>query len=480
MSVWTRLCQLHEQNSEENKICLLSEFSNESMESYINRAEYIYGQLKDIGVKDIDEEALISKIVSGLPAEYHGFMTLWNSTEGGKDKLDKLVPRLCAEEKLVQRFFPGEQSGQALIGETSGSRGPKKNHKNNNYNSSRSYDNIKSGNRNHGNNTNYNSNRNYDNNVKGNSRTYGNHNNNINLNRHPTNIGNNSSKNVNKDRSSYKCFKCDQVGHLIRDCPQNKSENAEAVAIIAELNYSGSSNDEYSGWILDSGANEHMSGTLSLFSSYKKLKTPRSVRFGDGNIRQAIGMGDIKLTVVISHKLYQDVLIKNVWYVPYLRRNLVSQSLMMQRGMIGEIGPDKVTMINPTSGKVLFHAFRKGGLLHLWLKNNELGLTMETCIAESSDHKKKELTLWHERLVHNNLANIEDMSKLNSVIGLPDLSGSNQKEDTSNDKIKCVSCNLGKQHRKTFPERMQPRATKIGQRLHIDMCGPIGVATLGG
>lgn len=72
--------------------------------------------------------------------------------------------------------------------------------------------------------------------------------------------------NLNKDRSSYKCFKCSEVGHLIRDCSKDRAENVEAVALLAESNYSGSIRSGSSGWILDSGAMEHMTSMYGLFN----------------------------------------------------------------------------------------------------------------------------------------------------------------------------------------------------------------------
>lgn len=77
---------------------------------------------------------------------------------------------------------------------------------------------------------------------------------------------------------------------------------------------------------------------------------------------------------------------------------------------------------------------------------------MEVNVAVSDETKKsQELRLRHERLVHNNMSNIEEMSKLNSVAGLPDLSGANKDANTSIDTINCISCKMGKQARKWFP-----------------------------
>lgn len=113
-------------------------------------------------------------------------------------------------------------------------------------------------------------------------------------------------------------------------------------------------------------------------------------------------------------------------------------------------------------------------LLHLWLRNNQVYSTSTDLDAA------KELELWHCRLAHNYRNNIVNMSKNRAAIGLPDFGEALQKQRTSQDVIKCISCSLGKQARMSFPRRSKPRATKIGERIHIDMCGPVDVSTLAG
>lgn len=109
--------------------------------------------------------------------------------------------------------------------------------------------------------------------------------------------------------------------------------------IVAELNYL-SSNIESKDWILDSAASKHMSGSLNHFHNHEVLKNARNVRFGGGNMRQALGVGDVLLQTIVSPGVYQEVIIEGVWYVSHLKRNLISLILMMRRGFAGEITKD--------------------------------------------------------------------------------------------------------------------------------------------
>lgn len=73
--------------------------SSESVQDFIARAEYIHGNLKDIGVV-LDEATLVAKIVSGLTSEYTNFMSNWCGTDDSKQTLAHLLPRLMAEEQI--------------------------------------------------------------------------------------------------------------------------------------------------------------------------------------------------------------------------------------------------------------------------------------------------------------------------------------------------------------------------------------------
>lgn len=60
--MWERLAAVHEQKSQANKMVLQKRFfdlemsKEESVQDYMSRAEYLYGQLNDIGVTGIGED----------------------------------------------------------------------------------------------------------------------------------------------------------------------------------------------------------------------------------------------------------------------------------------------------------------------------------------------------------------------------------------------------------------------------------------
>lgn len=461
--IWSRLTAIHDQKSAACKNLLQKEFfdiskqEDESVSEYISRAEKIFGQLQDIGLRSIDSDALVSRIVTGLPEQYMAFMSRWSSEDSHRQTLNELLPQLMAEEKLIQQFTKGK-GGLALMGE--GSRG---NSYGRRYKPPYSYRNNQS------------SHNTYSQDHKNSTyRNFSKKNNSVNNNKNTNEANSNQEKRI---PARYRCYICKVKGHLNKDCPSRKSKRVyEATAIVAESHYSRSVYNKPDGWILDSGSTNHMSYNSSLFSSYKHLEVPRTVQLGDGNVGYAIGEGEVTLQTVIEPGVYRSVIAKDVWHVPEVKRNLISQSNMMKKNIIGDIKTDRVIM-RDTDGKPIFSAFMRGDLLHLWLKNNEEEFAEANLTVID---KETELDLWHRRLAHNNFINVENMSKFGSVKGLPNLVGALQKSGTSIQTIKCISCKLGKQPRKHFPRRSQPRATVVGERLHIDMCGPIPVATIAG
>nr|GEY38953.1 retrovirus-related Pol polyprotein from transposon TNT 1-94 [Tanacetum cinerariifolium] len=80
--------------------------------------------------------------------------------------------------------------------------------------------------------------------------------------------------------------------------------------------------------------------------------------------------------------------------------------------------------------------------------------------------------LWHRRLSHLNFDTINLLSKNDIVVGLP--------------KLKFIkdhlysSCELGKAKRKSFHTKLSPSSKRQLQLLHMDLCGPMRVASING
>nr|GEZ75471.1 hypothetical protein [Tanacetum cinerariifolium] len=80
--------------------------------------------------------------------------------------------------------------------------------------------------------------------------------------------------------------------------------------------------------------------------------------------------------------------------------------------------------------------------------------------------------LWHRRLSHLNFDTINLLSKNDIVVGLPKLK-------FVKDHL-CSSCELGKAKRKSFHTKLTPSSKRRLQLLHMDLCGPMRVASING
>ena len=71
------------------------------------------------------------------------------------------------------------------------------------------------------------------------------------------------------------------------------------------------------GCIIDTRASDHMTGSLTMFSCYKKCVDNMIVSVADGSTSLVVGIGDV---------VYSEFYLKNVLHVPSLKYNLLSLS----------------------------------------------------------------------------------------------------------------------------------------------------------
>ncbi|GJS57529.1 retrovirus-related pol polyprotein from transposon TNT 1-94 [Tanacetum coccineum] len=80
--------------------------------------------------------------------------------------------------------------------------------------------------------------------------------------------------------------------------------------------------------------------------------------------------------------------------------------------------------------------------------------------------------LWHQRLSHLNFDTINDLAKNDLVIGLPKFKY--HKEHF------CPSCEQGKSKRTSHPPKPVPNSKQRLHLLHMDLCGPMRIASING
>nr|GEX61400.1 hypothetical protein [Tanacetum cinerariifolium] len=210
-------------------------------------------------------------------------------------------------------------------------------------------------------------------------------------------------------------------------------------------------------FIIDSGCSKHMTGNLKLLFNFVE-KFMGTVKFGNYQIAPILGYRDLVQGVVM---------IKRVYYVEGLNHNLFSVGQFCDADL--EVAFRKSTCyIRDLKGNDLLTTSSGTDLYSITLQDtnspNPICLMAKTTSSQA--------WLWHRRLSHLNFNSINLLSKNDIVVGLPKLK-------FVKDHL-CSSCELGKAKRKSFQSKITPSSKRRLQLLHMNLCGPMRVASING
>ncbi|KAL8127888.1 hypothetical protein AgCh_014727 [Apium graveolens] len=218
------------------------------------------------------------------------------------------------------------------------------------------------------------------------------------------------------------------------------------------------SHEESNMWYLDNGASNHMSGQKSKFYTLDEGVTGQ-VKFGDGSAVEIKGKGSI----VLKCKNGDERVLKEVYFIPSLRSNIISLGQLAEEG-------NRITI----KGEYMWVHEEKGNLL---MKVKRSAKRLYKLIIESGKpqcllSKIEEVSkLWHARLGHVNYQAMSLMAKEKMVKGFSNI---------TQPKYVCVGCLLSKQMRKQMPTKSTFSAAKVLELVHGDLCGPITPETTAG
>ena len=270
-----------------------------------------------------------------------------------------------------------------------------------------------------------------------------------------------------KDKNKVICFICRKPGHLKKNCFFNKNksksnqksagQSSEREAMVA-TEYT-SYGDERDYWYLDSGASDHMTSRREWFSTYEQFSNPLLVKIGNGTIIEAIGKGSINIRSNTFNEVIECCL-NNVLYVPELKMNLFSSGATMDRGF--EMYTDYNKCILRKEKKIMAVGFRFKKLYKMSISVECVEGQCSSMVASGVD----KFALWHERLGHQNSAYVQRVCKQNNINLVMDQN------------FFCESCVYGKQHKLPF-ENSKSFTKKVGELIHLDLCGPMQVNSVG-
>lgn len=301
--VMEKLESIYEQKSELHKMILHERFygyrmtSKDTIAHHISNVERLAKELRDSGER-VSDTAIITKILYTLPPKYRSLRQAWLSLDTKYQTVGNLTARLLDEEVCLG--IENEEEMAFLVAKEN-------KFKNNFRKTSESKEEDK-----------------YE------------------------------RQSTTKHR--FPCYNCGKRGHFSREClfRRNTSQESRNIPVSRE-----SEDVECEKWFLDSGASAHMCYKRG---SFQEMKTyvGSPLKLGDGNILEVHGIGNILINKNIQGKWEKNIL-KNVLYVPQLKRNLISEGVLARKGFeIFKIGTNAMIY----EGNNL--------ILHASLKNNNL------------------------------------------------------------------------------------------------------------
>ncbi|CAL2255037.1 unnamed protein product [Prunus armeniaca] len=263
-----------------------------------------------------------------------------------------------------------------------------------------------------------------------------------------------------------KCYNCDKLGHIAKDCYSKKSvqqvnyaTQASTAPTMFFVNNAADKRPMEDVWYLDSGCSNHMTGREDVLIDIDRSITAK-VAMGTGQLVDVLGKGSL----VVDTKMGKRY-IKEVMLVSGLKENLLSVGQMMEHGYFLIFGDSKADVYDDGSlSNLVARVQMKGNRSFPLNLHTELQVALKASVCQST------LT-WHRRMGHLNFNSLKLLQNEGMVLGLPEI------KTTSH---VCEGCTFGKHCRESFPKEATSRAAFPLELVHTDVCGPMQTATKSG
>ena len=276
------------------------------------------------------------------------------------------------------------------------------------------------------------------------------------------------------------CHHCKEKGHFAQDCPKQRNNaqqgdnqgKGKRTACRAEgendqnnteIEALYTSNDEdRCGWIIDSGATQHMTFERNHLTNYVKFKKPCAVNLGDNRSILAYGKRIYHVKADLGDHT-QNISFEEVLYLPELEKNLLSVHAMANHGATVTFKENRCEISR--NSKILAMGEIEGKLYIL--------KTVREHVNVAKEQPDTDRYLWHCRFGHLGMDNVNKRIEGNMASRMDGVS------NTSKNNF-CEACAKGKQHHRAYPKTANYHASEPFKLVHSDICGPMPVPSLGG
>lgn len=199
------------------------------------------------------------------------------------------------------------------------------------------------------------------------------------------------------------CWYFKKEEHVKKDCYARKrrmeneesdGETAVAIGEVDKMSALHTTVDEArDNWVIDSGCTHHMTCRRDWFVEFTEAGSSK-ILLGDYHSVETSGRGTIRLNT----KEGSVKLMKDVRYVPTLRRNLISTSTLDRLGFTHSGGDGKISFYK--NKKLALQGTLKNGL---YIFDGDM-VTPEVWQAEKA---ATQVSMWHSRLGHMSFRNLQ-------------------------------------------------------------------------
>ncbi|GJS38073.1 zinc finger, CCHC-type containing protein [Tanacetum coccineum] len=249
-------------------------------------------------------------------------------------------------------------------------------------------------------------------------------------------------------------------GHFKRDCQSGKKNNANACGLGKgskdQSQDHGQNLVDAIAWWTDFGATTHVCKDRCWFKTFESVEDGSVLYMGDEHFAPVHGTG----SVALEFSSGKTVTLFNVFYVPKLRKNLVSGLVLNKYGYKQVYESDKYILSK--SGVFVGFGYYNNGMFMLNLNkvpndSDYVYMSSSSTVVNSS--------LWHARLGHVHYKRMLEMSKDDLIPAIDE------------NPEKCTTCMLTKITRKPF--QSITRKSVILELMHSDLCDFHATPSLG-
>src|SRR4051812_9744208 len=155
---------------------------------------------------------------------------------------------------------------------------------------------------------------------------------------------------------------------------------------------------------MDSGCTNHMTGDKELFTKEKLTESSQKfITFSDNNKGKVIGLGKVAIS--------KDKHIDKVMLVQSLGYNLMSISKLCDMGMLVLLSASRCVVFSQDNYTFVFEGYHIGDL---YIADISSGPAVSTCLMAKATSD----WLWHRRLGHAGMKNLQTLVSKKHVIGI--------------------------------------------------------------